>query len=165
MAARNYAFPVDAMLAALKYRSDLTVAPALEQIVAGLARAGWPAGAAVVPLPLHRRRERARGFNQAALLAGAFARAAGLELRSGALTRRVDTAPQVGLPSALRQRNLVGAFTAAREVAGLSVCLVDDVMTTGATLVAATQALHAAGARRVDCVVLARAPSAAQAGA
>lgn len=113
----------------------------------------------VVPVPLHRHRLRQRGFNQAALLARQLCRKTGWELSCGALQRNRDTAPQ-SLQSGLvsRQHNVQGAFSArSRQIAGRNIVLVDDVLTTGATAIACTNALVHAGARQVIIVTLARA--------
>jgi len=112
----------------------------------------------IVPVPLHRRRELARGYNQSALLARALARH--LEVKSDdKLLRRVrHTAPQVGLNRAARAHNLRAAFTAdPARCRGQAIVLIDDVCTTGATLHAAAEAAVAAGATRVYALVLARA--------
>lgn len=113
----------------------------------------------VVPVPLHRRRLRQRGYNQAALLARHTRRYTGLPVDSLSLRRVRDTAPQIGLDRAARQKNLAGAFAVARprRIVGRAVLLLDDVITTGATLAAATAALRAAGAARVVCFCAARA--------
>jgi ComF family protein len=114
---------------------------------------------AVVPVPLHRARLRQRGYDQALELARPLARALGLPLLDHALTRTRATAPQSQLDAAQRRLNLQRAF----EVRGnvmlpAHVVLVDDVMTTGATLHAAAVALKRAGAQRVDAWVCARVP-------
>ena len=115
----------------------------------------------VIPVPLHRRRLRQRGFNQAhvlaeeALRAGLFASRTILAPR--ALHRLLETPPQTQLSRAARLGNLRSAFEADPErVKGRTVLLVDDVMTTGATIEACARALKRAGARRVDGVVVAR---------
>lgn len=112
----------------------------------------------VVPLPLHPARERERGFNQAALLASGVGAVLGRPVLTGLLKRFRRTARQADLDRSQRLANLSGAFSAPPAdplLAGRSVLLVDDVLTTGATTTAATRALLAAGARRVDIAVLA----------
>jgi ComF family protein len=121
------------------------------------ARAPLPPGALVVSVPLARGRRIERGYDQAALLADALARAAGRR-RARAVLRRVrETPPQVGKSREERARNVAGAFEATGAVAGREVALVDDVVTTGATADAAAAALRRAGARSVVVVALARA--------
>jgi ComF family protein len=114
----------------------------------------------VVPVPLHPLRARARGFNQAALLAGALARQAGL-LRVAHVLSCVRLVPeQKRLDRLARERNLREAFQVPRpdRVGGRSVLLVDDVMTTGATARACSAALVEAGAARVEVWTVARVP-------
>lgn len=115
-------------------------------------------GSLLVAVPLGRGRRRARGYDQAARLAGHLARASGATLLTGALRRIRETPPQVGLGRAGRAANVAGAFAAdPGRVAGRELVLVDDVVTTGATADAAARALLAAGAVRVTVVALARA--------
>jgi ComF family protein len=123
------------------------------------ARAPLPAGALVVSVPLARGRRIERGYDQAALLADALARAAGVpgQRARRALSRTRETPPQVGRSREERVRNVAGAFAATEAVAGRDVVLVDDVVTTGATADAAAAALRRAGARSVVVVALARA--------
>jgi ComF family protein len=113
----------------------------------------------VVPVPLHRNRERHRGFNQAALLAKNLARAANIALAGRDCVRVRDTQPQTGLSGAERRKNVRGAFAvpAPERIRGRRVLLVDDVMTTGATVDACARALLAAGAAGVWVVTLGRA--------
>jgi ComF family protein len=116
---------------------------------------------AVVPVPLHWRRQWQRGFNQSELLARYVARRRGIPLLQ-ALRRRRATAAQAGLASAGRRRNVEGAFAVkhnARISAGISgrkILLIDDVMTTGATAGACAAALKRAGAKSVSLLTLAR---------
>lgn len=137
--------------------------PALARpLGAWLARtAPLPPGALLVSVPLARRRRIDRGYDQAALLADALARAAGARDRRlrGALVRTRETPPQVGRTRAERSRNVAGAFRAVRtrDLQGKDVVLVDDVVTTGATADAASRALKDAGVRSVIVVALARA--------
>ena len=114
----------------------------------------------VLPVPLHWRRLFRRRYNQAGLLAQALGREAGLPYRPDLLRRRRHTPPQGRLSPAERKRNLRGAFEVTRgrkaEIEGRRLLLVDDVMTSGATLAACTRALRRAGAAQVDALVLAR---------
>lgn len=117
----------------------------------------------VIPVPLHRSRERERGYNQAELLAkGLCAKLKGPgapSLAQRVLARKIPTAPQSGLRQAARRENVRGAFVVARpeRLRGRSVIVVDDVMTTGATASACAATLKHAGALRVIVLTLARA--------
>ncbi len=117
------------------------------------------AGALVVSVPLARGRRIERGYDQAALLAGAYARGAPSRPARGraALARTRETRAQVGLSREERARNVAGAFAATGAVKGRDVVLLDDVVTTGATADAASLALRRAGARSIVVVALARA--------
>jgi ComF family protein len=153
-----YATPLDRLLPRFKFHRDLAAGALLSQLMAEAALA-WPRPDALVPLPLHRARLRRRGYDQALELARPLARALDLPLRDDLLQRVRATAPQSELSAPARRRNLHGAF-AVKPVAALPahVALVDDVMTTGATLHAAAQALRRAGVERVDAWVCARVP-------
>lgn len=113
----------------------------------------------IVPVPLARGRLLSRRFNQAQILAAEVARRAGKPILSLALNRVRATTHQVGLTRLQRERNVAGAFAVSNaftpQLAGRSILLVDDVMTTGATASAAAKALKSAGAQRVDVLVLA----------
>ncbi len=111
----------------------------------------------LVPIPLHRGRLLGRGYDQAALLTRALARATGLPLCSTLLRRIRATRRQVGLTEAERTENVHGAFAVTGPLPGGPVVLVDDVFTTGATARAATAVLREAGARGVYVLTLARA--------
>ncbi|HUN58512.1 MAG TPA: ComF family protein [Candidatus Binataceae bacterium] len=113
----------------------------------------------IMPVPLHRARLRWRGFNQAALLGDAIARRLERPLDAASLVRVRETDPQTGKSMRERRQNIRDAF-AIRRPAGIAnrrVLLVDDVMTTGATVDECARTLLAAGARRVDVLTLARA--------
>jgi ComF family protein len=145
---------------ALKYEGRRTLARPLGQLMAAYGARLLDGADCAVPVPLHRRRRRARGFNQAAELA----RALGLPVVD-ALVRVRATSSQTDLPAAQRHRNVRGAFRAAgagflrrgrAAVGGRTIVLVDDVCTTGATLEACAAALKAAGAREVRALTAAR---------
>ena len=114
---------------------------------------------AVVPIPLHFKRLRTRGFNQSALIAKPIARALGLPLQADVLRRVRDTDPQAGLAKAARAENIHGAFVAQRplRIRGRRILLVDDVITTGETVKEAARVLSAAGAASVKAIAAARA--------
>ncbi len=136
-------------LRALKYGRDLArVGPLAELIAPALESASFDVAVAV---PLHRRRQRSRGFNQTELLLCRALRAGGLPPPTPALRRHRATRPQVGLPASERRDNVAGAFAvrsrAVRRVSGRRVLLFDDVITTGSTLRAAAAPLQAAGAQ------------------
>ena len=158
LAACTYAFPLDRLVQALKYGRTLAVAVLLaDAICAALSRRdNSPRPELLVPMPLSRPRQRERGFNQAAEIARVVARRTGIPL-CHALARPVDRPAQAGLPWRERHRNVRGAFACTTPVTGRHLALVDDVMTTGATIEAAAGALRAAGAARVDAWVVARA--------
>jgi ComF family protein len=150
-----YGGPLAEAVQALKYGGRPAVTRPLGAWLA--ARIALPRGAAVVAVPLARRRRLDRGYDQAALLAGHLASAARARLLRGALRRLRETPSQVGRSRAARARNVAGAFAASRAVRGLDLWLVDDVVTTGATADAAARALLDAGARSVRVAALARA--------
>jgi ComF family protein len=115
-------------------------------------------GEILVPVPLHRRRLKERGYNQSALLAHELGRLANLPMLEGSLVRRRDTPPQARTTSAEeRRRNVAEAFACADlRLKGREVILIDDVATTGATLEAAAEALRNAGTSSVWALTLAR---------
>ena len=108
-------------------------------------------------MPLHANRIKQRGFNQAAEIGRELSRLTGVPMQAGLASRERDTPPQAGLKRAARRRNMRGAFACKADLSGLHVGIVDDVMTTGSTLDALASALRQAGARKVSCVVVARA--------
>jgi ComF family protein len=113
----------------------------------------------IVPVPLHSKRKKERGYNQAALLARSLARLLGKSCGERVLARRRPTLPQVGLSDADRVRNVQAAFACLRPalVRARRVLLIDDVMTTGSTVASAAEALLGAGATRVCVLTVARA--------
>jgi ComF family protein len=138
----------------LKYEGWWRVAEAMAAAMAGLDP--LTGRVSLIPVPLGARRARSRGYNQSERIAEALGRLTGAPVRGRVLSRVRETRTQTALTPEERQANLDGAF-AARSAEGLDAVLVDDVFTTGATLVAAAAALRAGGAARVEAVTFARA--------
>ncbi len=148
--------PVARALAAFKYRGMRRLGRRFA--AAMLSRVPERTIDLVVPVPLHVRRLRERGFNQSAVVGQKLARALGRPCALAVLRRVRDTPSQTALSLAARAANVAQAFTvvAAERIAGRSILLVDDVWTSGATARAAATALRAAGAAAVDVITIAR---------
>ena len=140
-----------------KYRNYRVAAPRLGSLMAAyLAEHPLP-GDVLVPVPLHPRKLRERGYNQAELLASELGKTVGLPVERKLLTRTRNSAPQAGTANvSLRRANTAGAFECREGLAGTACVLVDDVCTTGSTLNACAEALVAAGASSVWALTLAR---------
>ncbi len=156
-AACSYAFPIDAAIQRLKYSPDLTLIAPLAALLADLAD-GEPRPQLLVPMPASHARLRSRGFNHATELARVVAGRHGLRLEQDAVTRVRDGLPQASLPWDERARNVRDAFGCRVDLSGMRVVIVDDVMTTGATLEELARTLKRSGAQEVDAWVLARTP-------
>lgn len=154
IAAWRYAFPSDQLLQAFKYGGRLALA---EPFAMALCRAvhAMPMPDRLIAMPLSKRRQCERGFNHAHEIARRLSSLTGVPLER-AFRRTRDGPPQAGLTLQERARNVRDAFEATASLAGLSVAIVDDVMTTGATLAAAATAARAGGAVRVEVWVVAR---------
>lgn len=159
-AAVRYDDIASALVHALKYGDRLDLAPTMGRWMARAGRELTDDADALVPVPLHWRRLWTRRFNQAAMLARAIAKATGVPVLDDALKRMRATPQQVGLKRAARATNVQGAFQVPDErgaaVAGRRLVLIDDVLTSGATVDACARALLRAGAARVDVLVFAR---------
>jgi ComF family protein len=156
-AALIYGFPLDRLLLRFKFHGDLAAGRLLSQLFCeALDDDELPQ--ALIPVPLHRSRLRERGYDQALELAKAVARRTGVPLHRQSLRRIRGTARQSELGLAARQRNLRGAFAVAGVALPRHVALIDDVMTTGATLRECAKTLLRGGVERVDAWVIARAP-------
>jgi ComF family protein len=149
-----------ALVHALKYGDRLDLAPMMGRWLANAGRELLADADALVPVPLHWRRRWARRFNQSAVLAAAVSAASGVPLAAGALKRVKATAQQVGLSRSERAANVAGAFRVPPDgkaaVVGRRLVLVDDVLTSGATIEGSARALLRAGAANVDVLVFAR---------
>jgi len=139
----------------LKYSDRVSLAKPLGDILKECLQKEKFQGDAVVPVPLHRSRERIRGFNQAELIA----MRTGLPILNRILRRRKNTPSQTGLTRSERKRNLAGAFELRRDVHGRKIILVDDVYTTGSTMNEIARTLKHGGAERVEVLTVARVAS------
>jgi ComF family protein len=154
-AALAYAFPADALIQALKFRGELALAPLLGSLL--LPRVSAKEVDCIVPVPLSAKRLRERGFNQALEIARGVAAATRARLAPELCERSRDTSTQMDLPLKERAKNVRGAFHCPSVVSG-TVAVLDDVMTTGATLEEMASTLKRAGAARVVNWVVARTP-------
>jgi len=149
-----------ALVHALKYSDRLDLAPMMGRWLSHAGRELLAEADALVPVPLHWRRLWARRFNQSAMLAAAISAESGVPIATGLLRRVKPTAQQVGLSRTERAANVQGAFRVPPEargaVAGRRLVLVDDVLTSGATVDGCARALLRAGAANVDVLIFAR---------
>jgi ComF family protein len=148
------------LVARLKYGDRPELARFCARLMAQAGRDLWAEAPLLVPVPLHRSRLFTRRYNQSAELARALARITGLAVEPLLVSRTRSTRQQVGLNADARQRNVAGAFTARADaierLRGRPVVIVDDVVTTGATVKAVTRALHRVGIDNVDVISFAR---------
>ena len=153
-AALAYAFPADVLIQALKFRGELALAPFLGSLLSKCIASKDVD--CIVPVPLSSQRLRSRGYNQALEIARGISKATGVRLAPELCERSRDTAVQMELPLAERTANVRGAFHCPALVGGKTVAVLDEVMTTGATLDEIAATLKRAGAARVVNWVVAR---------
>jgi len=155
VAAFSYSFPIDQLIKALKFHERLILVDFLADELAACVTSK-PEG--VIAVPLHPTRLRERGFNQSQLLAVHIAKRLNIPLLSDACQRVRDTPPQSSLPWKERDKNMRHAFSMHpdADVQGKHVAIIDDVMTTGASLGEIAHTLKQAGAREVSAWVVAR---------
>lgn len=146
-----YAGAAEALVKGLKFHNKRYMAEALGRVMAKACVQAGLTAEALVPVPLHANRRRARGYNQSELLARSMAASWHVPVRPDWLKRVRDTEQQALLEALQRRANVSGAFQAVGPMAGATVCLVDDVTTTGCTLRAAADALEDQGARVWVC--------------
>ena len=148
------------LVSRLKYGDRPELARFCARLMASAGHELWGADAVLVPVPLHRTRQFSRRYNQSTELARALSRLTGIPSDPALVVRKKKTRQQVGLSGDARQRNVAGAFVAhpgfAARLKGRRAIIVDDVMTTGATVKAVTRALKAGGAERIDVISFAR---------
>ena len=152
VAALAYRFPADALVHALKFRGELALASLFGNLLLQKIQADQAVDC-VIPVPLSSDRLRERGYNQALEIARHVEPA---KIDLSACVRQGDAPPQTGLPLDERRRNVRGAFRCTRSLAGARVAVLDDVMTTGATLDEIAKTLKRSGAARVVNWVVAR---------
>lgn len=154
----RYAWPLDQLIQRFKFKADLATGRLLGNMLAGfLAADKSPPPDCVIPVPLHPSRLKERGFNQALELARPVSRRLKVPLALGLCRRTRPTEIQSRLDANSRQRNLQGAFEVIAPVTGLNVAILDDVITTGATVAALTSILREAGTSSIRVWSLARA--------
>jgi ComF family protein len=148
-----YAFPLDKLIQAVKFSGQLAL---IEKLATALAQRIGQRPDAIVAMPLHPLRLRERGFNQSALLAQHIAKQLNIPLLKNACTRTRNTSPQSTLPWQERGKNMRKAFTCTADLGGKHIAIVDDVMTTGASIEELARTLRQAGAKEVSAWVVAR---------
>lgn len=154
----TYDFPLDRLLQQYKYREGLqlanTFASLLYEKISTLPRADQID--VIMPMPMHEKRLQERGFNQALEIARILAKVSKVPLDFKTVQRIKFTPPQASLPLKERTKNIRGAFKCQQDLRGLNIAIVDDVMTTGASLDELAKTLKKAGAAHVACWVIAR---------
>jgi ComF family protein len=151
----GYAFPVEKLIQGMKYGEQLALAHAFAKKLSRLIdKSDLPD--CVIAMPLHPAKLRERGFNQSLLLAATVARDLKLELLPDICRRVRDTPPQSAMPWRERKKNVRNAFRCDMDLTGKRIALVDDVLTTGASLNALAEAVRKSGARDIVTWVVAR---------
>ena len=153
IAACRYTFPIAGLIQSFKYGGRLPVGTALAALLASRVQ---PSPDLIVPMPLSAQRLRERGFNQALELARHIGRTLHVPIEASLCVKTRDTPPQTRMPWKERRKNIRAAFVVAGDVAGCHVAVVDDVLTTGATLSELARNLKRAGAATVTGYVIAR---------
>jgi ComF family protein len=151
----GYSFPLDKLIQAMKYGEQLPLAHSFAKKLAKVIDIDELPDC-LIPMPLHPAKLRERGFNQSLLLAETIARAHDLNLLPGACRRVRDTPPQSVLPWKERKKNVRNAFLCDIDLTGMKVALVDDVLTTGASMDALAVAVRQRGAKVISAWVVAR---------
>lgn len=153
----RYLNPVSAHIHALKYEDKLSLAPALARMLALYIISRCDTLPEVlIPVPLHTRRIRRRGFNQSALIANALGALLGIAVDHQYLERGRDTPSQTDLDEAARTRNMRGAFRIHHERRYNSIAVVDDVVTSGATVTSVCETIRRAGCREITVFAVAK---------
>lgn len=156
-----YQGPVVSLITQLKFRHELSHANLLGELLAEHAMRDWyqalPLPDVILPVPIHAKRLRERGFNQAVEIGRPLSKYLGIPLDIIGASRHRETAAQSGLTATERRHNVTNAFTITSDYTGLTVAILDDVITTGHTIRAFSKAVKAAGAADVHVWCCARA--------
>lgn len=154
----RYEGPLPMLIAGLKYHAQFRHARLLGlEMAEALARRAAPLPSLLLPMPLHPRRLRWRGYNQALELARGIGARLAIDIDAEALRRIRATPDQIGTSAAKRRRNVKGAFAASAVLEGRHLALIDDVMTTGASVAELARACRKAGAAKIEVWTAARA--------
>lgn len=153
-----YAYPIDAMMLRYKYGNSLNLGDTFGEFLAEKINAenSFANIDLVIPMPMHLQRLKERGFNQALEIAKVLCKNHKEKLDYKSVIRQTLTPPQASLPLKERVKNIKGAFKVNANLAGKRIAIVDDVMTTGASLNELAKTLKKAGASHVECWVIAR---------
>jgi len=151
----RYEFPISALIQGLKYRQSLHLATTFSHLLFNHLQ-HQPTVDLIIPMPMHPQRLKERGFNQALEIARILANNLQIPLDYQSCVRTKYTPPQASLPLKDRVKNMRGVFDCSKNLSGLKIAVVDDVMTSGASLNALAQTLKKAGAAEVQCLVVAR---------
>ncbi|MEX2481863.1 MAG: phosphoribosyltransferase family protein [Gammaproteobacteria bacterium] len=154
----TYAYPLDHLVRDFKFNRDMAALSACAELFTETVSAYLHQADLIVPVPLGRGRYRGRAFNQAAMLGGPVAHALGTSMAADALRRVSERGVQSKLSPPQRRANIRRAFELCYNVQDRDVVIVDDVITTGATVVEIARLLRRGGARRVTVAVLAASP-------
>lgn len=155
IAAFDYRFPLDKLIQAMKYREQLSLSQIFAQKLGQRIDISQLPDY-LVPMPLHPEKLRSRGFNQAQLIATPLAKSLNIPLLAHACRRLRNTPSQTSLPWKERSRNVRGAFDCEMDLSGKHIALLDDVMTSGASMNELARAVKKCGAREISAWVVAR---------
>lgn len=154
--AHRYARPVKGLIHAFKYRSVSMLASLMaEDMHKLMISRGIGPYDAIIPVPLHPARQRKRGYNQAGMLAEELSLRSGIPVKANVLRRVRNTRQQAKLTKDRRSINILGAFTTDKDLTGMRILLLDDVITTGSTACACAEVLKKSGAEYVDAIAFA----------
>lgn len=151
-----YGGPLTELIYQSKYHGQWAGAQLLGHCMGSLPRPWLGSPPIMIPIPLSGKRLGSRGYNQSLMIARAAARCWGISVRAQWLRKMQDTSRQAALTRATRQSNLVNTFAAARDISGQRVILVDDIMTSGATIREAVRAIRSRGGEVIGAAVIAR---------